>query len=252
MTRYSACARNASLVHASLTIWAAASEPRAELVPLAAVRRGDLRVGHQRLAQAGMPGAQVAQEGLACSSLTAADDTRRDTLARALAPATVHRTEASAGELDVRLDAALPSSLSVGAGTALFVCGTCFAPAGRIASLALLVDGDEQPLMAHGMPRLDLLKASAEPASYRAGFWGLARIAPRSVRPSSSDCAPGSRAAASWSPSSRASRSPSRPRRCPARRSWRSPWRPSSRRSSCSAARSSRSARRRSPTGSAS
>ena len=79
----------------------------------------------------------------------------------------------------MRLDAPLPPSLSVGAGTALFVCGTCFAPAAPIASLTLLVDGDEQELMAHGMPRLDLLRASEEPTSYRAGFWGLARIGPR-------------------------------------------------------------------------
>ena len=33
--------------------------------------------------------------------------------------------------------------------------------------------------MAHGMPRLDLLRASEEPTSYRAGFWGLARIGRR-------------------------------------------------------------------------
>jgi glycosyltransferase involved in cell wall biosynthesis len=80
--------------------------------------------------------------------------------------------------LDVSLDAPLPATLAVGAGTAVFVCGTCFAPAARIASLVLLVDGDEQPLMAHGMPRLDLLHATGEATSYRAGFWGLARIAP--------------------------------------------------------------------------
>ena len=99
-----------------------------------------------------------------------------------MAAGTAHRAESAAargGELDVRLDAPLPRSLSVGAGTALFVCGTCFAPAGPLASLTLLVDGEEQPLMAHGMPRLDLMKASDEPTSYRSGFWGLARIGPR-------------------------------------------------------------------------
>jgi GT2 family glycosyltransferase len=97
-----------------------------------------------------------------------------------LAVATAHRID-TAGELDVRLDAPLPRSLSVGAGTALFVCGTCFAPAAPIASLTLLVDGAEQPLMAHRMPRLDLLRASGNPTSYRAGFWGLARIGPRAA-----------------------------------------------------------------------
>ena len=87
---------------------------------------------------------------------------------------------ASGGALDVRLDAPLPETLKVGAGTALFVCGTCFAPGAPIDSLALLVDGSEQELMAYGMPRLDLMRASGEPTSYRAGFWGLALIGPRS------------------------------------------------------------------------
>jgi len=97
-----------------------------------------------------------------------------------LAAATAYRTDA-AGELDVRLDAPLPPVLAVGAGTALFVCGTCFAPGAPIAALTLLVDDSEQPLMAHGMPRLDLLRASDEATSYRAGFWGLARIGPRAA-----------------------------------------------------------------------
>ena len=102
---------------------------------------------------------------------------------RALAAETAQRTDAAPGsaELDVRLDAPLPESLAVGAGTALFVCGTCFAPGAPVAALTLLVDGEEQPLMAHGMPRLDLLRATGEPASYRAGFWGFARIGPRAA-----------------------------------------------------------------------
>src|SRR4051812_28121553 len=33
--------------------------------------------------------------------------------------------------------------------------------------------------MAHGMPRLDLLRAEGDPTSYRAGFWGFARVGPR-------------------------------------------------------------------------
>ena len=81
----------------------------------------------------------------------------------------------------MRLDAPLPRSLAVGRGTALFVCGTCFAPGAPLASLALLVDGAEQPLMAHGMPRLDLMRAAEEPTAYRAGFWGIARIGPRAA-----------------------------------------------------------------------
>ena len=61
----------------------------------------------------------------------------------------------------------------MGAGTALFVAGTC---SGADAPLRLVVDGSEQPLMAYGMPRLDLFRAGG---SYRAGFWGLATIGPR-------------------------------------------------------------------------
>jgi glycosyltransferase involved in cell wall biosynthesis len=80
------------------------------------------------------------------------------------------------GGLVVGLDAPLPAELAVGSGTALFVVGTCFAPGQRIVSLSLLVDGDEQPVMAHGMPRLDLLRARDEPTSYRSGFWGIARV----------------------------------------------------------------------------
>src|SRR4051812_6129925 len=102
-------------------------------------------------------------------------------------------------ELDVRLDAPLPDELEVGAATALFVCGTCFSAAGRITHLQLLVDGSPQPLMAFGMPRLDLFRAlhpgmdpyattgvDLDPESpedpllqsYRSGFWGMARIGP--------------------------------------------------------------------------
>jgi glycosyltransferase involved in cell wall biosynthesis len=101
-----------------------------------------------------------------------------------VAAETAHRTDATqAVVLDVRLDAPLPETLTIGAGTALFVCGTCFAPGTRIAGLTLLVDGDEQALMAQSMPRLDLMRAEEDPAAYRAGFWGFARIAPRAPGP---------------------------------------------------------------------
>lgn len=104
----------------------------------------------------------------------------------------------SAEQLDVRLDVPLPSELAVGRGTALFVCGTCFCRDAAIASLCFVVNGVEQPVTAHGMPRLDLF-AALHPAldpyatsaisvdrdsgedpllhSYRSGFWGIARIA---------------------------------------------------------------------------
>jgi len=80
------------------------------------------------------------------------------------------------GGLEVRLDAPLPEALAVGAGTALFVSGTCFVPGARIEDVTLLVDGDEQPVQAHGMPRLDLLRTLRAPAAYPSGFWGLALI----------------------------------------------------------------------------
>jgi hypothetical protein len=60
------------------------------------------------------------------------------------------------------------------------VCGSCFSPEGRIRSLAIVVDGVAQPVMAHGMPRADVLKAHDPDPSYRSftsGFWGIARIA---------------------------------------------------------------------------
>jgi hypothetical protein len=106
------------------------------------------------------------------------------TLGRALPAPTAHDAPVLATSetaLEVRLDAPLPETLKVGAGTAVFVAGTCFAPDDPIAALTLLVDGEEQPLMAYGMPRLDLMRASGVPTSYRAGFWGFARIAPRPV-----------------------------------------------------------------------
>ena len=67
----------------------------------------------------------------------------------------------------------------MGAGTAVFVAGTCFAPGERVASLVLLIDGEEQPLGGFGMPRLETMHANG-PDGYASGFWGIARIAPRS------------------------------------------------------------------------
>lgn len=102
----------------------------------------------------------------------------------------------------MRLDAPLPDEVSIGLGTALFVCGTCFSRGHAIASLSLVVDGIEQPVTAHGMPRLDLFRSlhprldpyassamQYDPASledpalqsYRSGFWGVARIESRAA-----------------------------------------------------------------------
>lgn len=99
--------------------------------------------------------------------------------------------------LCVRLDAPLPRTLAVGEGTALFVCGSCFHREARIDSLSFVVDGVQQPVSRHGMPRLDLFR-SLHPAldpfatagvradeastedpllhSYLSGFWGIVKI----------------------------------------------------------------------------
>jgi glycosyltransferase involved in cell wall biosynthesis len=100
-------------------------------------------------------------------------------------------------DLLVRLDSPLPSSLAVGDGTALFVAGWCVSPRGSLRSLSFVLDGKEQPVMAHGMPRLDVFRAlhpgldafetsgvRADPeseddpamAGYRSGFWGIVRV----------------------------------------------------------------------------
>jgi glycosyltransferase involved in cell wall biosynthesis len=73
----------------------------------------------------------------------------------------------------------------VGAGTALFVCGWCISPRGPVRSLAFVVDGDDQPVMSLGMPRIDVFRATFRSPddpfvrSYRSGFWGIARVVPR-------------------------------------------------------------------------
>ncbi len=109
--------------------------------------------------------------------------------------------------------------------------------------------------MAHGMPRLDLLRATGEPPPATARLLG-----PRPDRcPRTARCELALRARLGRRRASvtaeLADASPWRQRRrsrCPARRTWRSAWRRTSRRSSCSAARSSRSARRPTRTGCAS
>jgi glycosyltransferase involved in cell wall biosynthesis len=85
--------------------------------------------------------------------------------------------------LQFGLDYPLPRTVAVGAGTALFVCGWCFSGRARMRSLDFVIDGRPQPVMLHGMPRIDVLRA-LEPAgtesytSYRSGFWGIVRVEP--------------------------------------------------------------------------
>ncbi len=106
--------------------------------------------------------------------------------------------------LHVRLDAPLPRELEVGAGTALFVCGTCFHREQHVRGLRFVLDGHEQPVEAHGMPRVDEFQAlhpeldvfaidgmeadgrSPEDPNlrgYLTGFWGTVKIGPRPEGP---------------------------------------------------------------------
>ena len=102
-----------------------------------------------------------------------------------------------AGGLHISLDSPLPRELAVGAGTAVFVNGWCFHPAAAMRRLDFVLDGEVQPAMAHGMPRLDVFRAfhprldpfatsglTSDPGSpddpglhsYRSGFWGIVRV----------------------------------------------------------------------------
>jgi glycosyltransferase involved in cell wall biosynthesis len=80
------------------------------------------------------------------------------------------------GELHVHIEAPLPRDLAVGGGTALFVAGWCHRPGARVRALQIVVDGEAQPVSAHGMPRLDVLRAIGDETSYRSGFWGMAIV----------------------------------------------------------------------------
>jgi glycosyltransferase involved in cell wall biosynthesis len=91
--------------------------------------------------------------------------------------------------LEVALDIPPPPALTAGSETALFVCGWCFSPEDHVRSLALVVDGGEQPVMAHGMPRRDVFEAygaeNGAPDTFRSGFWGIVRI---DARPAGGTC----------------------------------------------------------------
>ncbi|MFL5861282.1 MAG: glycosyltransferase [Solirubrobacteraceae bacterium] len=80
--------------------------------------------------------------------------------------------------LHLTLDASLPEEIATGAGTAIFICGWCYSPNGAIRGLHLMIDGRRQPVLAHGMPRLDPFLERRHPHAYRSGFWALPRIWP--------------------------------------------------------------------------
>jgi hypothetical protein len=77
------------------------------------------------------------------------------------------------------IDSALPQTLRVGAGSALFVSGWIFSRRARLDELTLRLGEVEQPVRTHSMPRLDVYVALARPgdepvtAAYRSGFWAV-------------------------------------------------------------------------------
>ncbi len=85
--------------------------------------------------------------------------------------------------LQFGLDFPLPEAVHVGDGTALFLCGWCFPQHGNLSSLSIVVDGEEQPASAWGMPRREVMGAvgGEGAAGYRSGFWGIARVGPGPV-----------------------------------------------------------------------
>jgi glycosyltransferase involved in cell wall biosynthesis len=114
------------------------------------------------------------------------------------------------GSLRVQLDVELPAQLTVGAGTALFVAGSCWHDRRRVVGVDFVVDGERVAAMAAGMPRREpyLREAAARLAladdlgalpahrraagaarsidpddpSYRSGFWATIPFG-RSERP---------------------------------------------------------------------
>jgi glycosyltransferase involved in cell wall biosynthesis len=83
--------------------------------------------------------------------------------------------------LQVEIEGGLPDELVVGAGNALFVHGWCFHGERRLHGLAMGYDGHEVPVIAHSMPRSDVLRGRdpfADPHghAYRSGFWAIVPI----------------------------------------------------------------------------
>ena len=145
----------------------------------------------------------------------------------------------------------MPADLAVGAGTALFVAGTCFAPGEPRASRSCCSSTARSSRSASSGCRGSRCCGANDPDGYRSGFWGLARIALGGPSSSTLRARLGERrgrggaSSATIPAAAPAEPLPGAPRR-------RSAWPPATRRSRCSAARSSRSARRRMRTGSVS
>lgn len=81
------------------------------------------------------------------------------------------------GALTVHLESPLPESLPVGAGTAVFCCGTCFHRHEPVDRMDIVVDGVRHRPAATEMPRPDLL--ALDTRAFRSGFWGTVPVPAR-------------------------------------------------------------------------
>jgi glycosyltransferase involved in cell wall biosynthesis len=109
---------------------------------------------------------------------------RRDLRARAGASFRVYMpgmNPSDLPELHFGIESELPREIEVGRGNLLTLYGWCFESRQPIRRLEVLVDDEAQPLIAHGMPRPDVLHELTESAvapevAYRSGFWGLVTL----------------------------------------------------------------------------
>jgi len=84
-------------------------------------------------------------------------------------------------ELQLRIESDLPREIAVGRGNLLLLHGWCFHARRPIRHLEVMLDGDAQPLLAHGSPRPDVARGPAasiddQATAYRSGFWGLVAL----------------------------------------------------------------------------
>lgn len=113
------------------------------------------------------------------------------------APEPAPASDAAGGDLRVDVETPLPEALPAGRATALFLFGSCFHRRAAVRALEVLVDGEPQPVSAHGMPRLDLFRSlhphlgtgerpipasdpgvaeDPEVRCYRSGFWATVPV----------------------------------------------------------------------------
>jgi hypothetical protein len=84
-------------------------------------------------------------------------------------------------ELHAQVECNLPSRVAVGAGSAIFVAGSCFHERRRIRKMWIGPPRGKVRVIAHGMPKADAPEApdfDPEAARHRSGFWGIVPFAP--------------------------------------------------------------------------